>query len=193
MRIRKARLIKQWLSTSLPNISRGTTFLHQGFTKWCYKLFEMFPTLIRCFRSKNKKDISKDWRNVANKKHCILIKDLISSKFLNTSNNQRLEKCVRCVLLLYNWDLRAFFFFWLTTFDRHGHDLVLLKFTIKELNSSCLFGIGSIPAWDRGQVRQSDQDGGDSQKTWPGIRDQYLREILEPAGLKNDFNSMRSV
>ena len=27
-----------------------------------------------------------------------------------TSNNQRLEKCVRCVLLLYNWDLRVFFF-----------------------------------------------------------------------------------
>ena len=25
-----------------------------------------------------------------------------------TSNNQRLEKCVRCVLLLYNWDLRVF-------------------------------------------------------------------------------------
>ena len=25
-----------------------------------------------------------------------------------TSNNQRLEKCVRCVLLLFNWDLRVF-------------------------------------------------------------------------------------
>ena len=24
-----------------------------------------------------------------------------------TSNNQRLEKCVRCVLLLYNWDLHV--------------------------------------------------------------------------------------
>ena len=26
-----------------------------------------------------------------------------------TSNNQRLEKCFRCVLLLYNWDLRVCF------------------------------------------------------------------------------------
>ena len=31
--------------------------------------------------------------------------------FLNkyeTSNNKRLEKCVRCVLLRYKWDLRVF-------------------------------------------------------------------------------------
>ena len=45
-----------------------------------------------------------------------------------TSNNQRLEKCVRCALLLYNWDLRVLFFGY-----RHGHNLVLLKFTIKQL------------------------------------------------------------
>ena len=31
--------------------------------------------------------------------------------FEHTSNNQSLEKCVRCVLLLYNWCLRACFFF----------------------------------------------------------------------------------
>ena len=28
---------------------------------------------------------------------------------INTSNNERLEKCVQCVLLLYNWDLGVFF------------------------------------------------------------------------------------
>ena len=31
-------------------------------------------------------------------------------KQLLTSNNQRLEKCVQFVLLLYNWDLQGFFF-----------------------------------------------------------------------------------
>ena len=46
------------------------------------------------------------------------------------SNNQRLEKCVRCVLLFYNWYLHVF---WSPTFYRHGHNLVLLKFTIKQL------------------------------------------------------------
>ena len=47
-----------------------------------------------------------------------------------TSNNQRLEKCVPRVLLLYNRDL---YVFWLTTYHRHVHKLVLLKFTIKQL------------------------------------------------------------
>ena len=46
-----------------------------------------------------------------------------------TSNIQRLEKCVQCVLLLYNWDLRVF---WLTSYNRHGYNLVQLKFTIKQ-------------------------------------------------------------
>ena len=47
-----------------------------------------------------------------------------------SSYNQRLEKCVRCVLLLCNWHLHVF---WPPTFYRHGHNLVLLKFTIKQL------------------------------------------------------------
>ena len=49
---------------------------------------------------------------------------------IKTSNNQRLEKCVRCVLLLYNWYMRVF----LTDHLLHSHDnLVLLKFTIKQI------------------------------------------------------------
>ena len=48
-----------------------------------------------------------------------------------TSNNQRSAKCIWCVLLLYNWDLHVFF--WLTSYYRHGHNLILLKFTIKQL------------------------------------------------------------
>ena len=59
------------------------------------------------------------------------------------------------------------------------------------LNSSCL-AIGSTPAWDRGQVRQSVQDGDQSLK-WPSIRDQYPRDVITPAGMKNDVNNMRSV
>ena len=38
-------------------------------------------------------------------------------KQLLTSNNQRLEKCVQFVLLLYNWDLQGFFFGWPPTTD----------------------------------------------------------------------------
>ena len=61
-------------------------------------------------------------------------------QLLATGDNQRLEKSVRCVLLLYNWVLR--FSFWLATFCRHGHNLVLLKFTIRQLeivqNPCCL-------------------------------------------------------
>ena len=57
----------------------------------------------------------------------------------NIWNNQRLEKCVRCALLLCNRDLRGF---WLTTYNRQGHNRVHLKFTTKQLektvNSSCL-------------------------------------------------------
>ena len=45
---------------------------------------------------------------------------------LNTSNNQGIEKCLSCVLWLYNWDLHIFF--GLTTYYRQK--LVLLKFTI---------------------------------------------------------------
>ena len=36
------------------------------------------------------------------------------------------------------------------------------------------------------------QDGGQSLK-WPSIRGQYPRDIVKPAGMKNDVNSMRSV
>ena len=42
-----------------------------------------------------------------------------------TSNNQRLEKWVRCVSLLYSWDLRVFFFLADRLYYRHGHNLVL--------------------------------------------------------------------
>ena len=73
-----------------------------------------------------------------------------------SSNNQRLEKCVRRFVLLHNWALRFFLsfllsffvclfvflfcFFWLAAYDRHGHNLVFLTFTLKQLdlNSSCL-------------------------------------------------------
>ena len=50
---------------------------------------------------------------------------------LTTTNNQRLEKCVPCILLLYNWDLRVFS--WPTPHYSHGHNLVLLKFTRKQV------------------------------------------------------------
>ena len=65
----------------------------------------------------------------------MLVKDRSPEKIKElTSNNQRLELCIRSVLLPYNEDLRFFFFFfWLTTYNRHGHNLVLLKFTIKQL------------------------------------------------------------
>ena len=68
--------------------------------------------------------------------------------FLN-SNKQRLEKCVWCVLLLYNWDLSC-----VTTYHKHGHNLVLFKFIIKQLEIVLviLYDIGSIPAWDRSQA-----------------------------------------
>lgn len=48
-----------------------------------------------------------------------------------TSNNQRLEKCSRFVLLFYNWNVRFFFFF--TTYYAHDRNLLLLKFTVKQL------------------------------------------------------------
>ena len=48
------------------------------------------------------------------------------------TGNQILEKCIQCVLLLYNWYLSIL---WLTTYYTHGHNLVLLKFTIKQLVS----------------------------------------------------------
>ena len=47
-----------------------------------------------------------------------------------TRNNQISEKCDRCVFLFYKWNLQ---FFWLTTKNRHGHNLVLMNFTIKQL------------------------------------------------------------
>lgn len=49
----------------------------------------------------------------------------------STRNNQRSEKCIRCVLLFYKWDLGVFFL--LTTKNRDGHNLVLMNFTIKQL------------------------------------------------------------
>ena len=49
--------------------------------------------------------------------------------FLN-SNKQRLEKCVWCVLLLYNWDLPR-----VTTYPQNVHNLVLFKFIIKQLEA----------------------------------------------------------
>ena len=53
-------------------------------------------------------------------------------------------------------------------------------------------GDTSTQKWDRVQVCQSVQDGGQSLK-WPGIRDQYPRDIAKPTGLKNDANSTRSI
>ena len=53
-------------------------------------------------------------------------------------------------------------------------------------------GIRSMPAWDRGPLCQSVQDGGQSLQ-WTSIRDQCLRDIVKPAGLKNDVNIMRSI
>ena len=82
-------------------------------------------------------------------------------------------------------------FFWLTTYYRHGFNLVL--FTTKQLDSKVILsGIGSIPAWDWGPVCHSVQEGGKSLK-WSDIRDQYPQDIAIPAGLKNDVNSMRSI
>ena len=52
--------------------------------------------------------------------------------------------------------------------------------------------IGSMPAWDQGQVCQAAQDGRQSLK-WPGIRNQYPQDIVKPAGLKNDVNSRRPI
>ena len=54
---------------------------------------------------------------------------------LETSNNQRLEKGVQCVLLLYNWDLRVLK---LITNYTDGHNLVsfetVLSVTVNELS-----------------------------------------------------------
>ena len=46
-----------------------------------------------------------------------------------------------------------------------------------------------MPACARGQVCQSVQDGSQSVK-WPGIRDQYPRDFVNPAGLRSDVNSV---
>ena len=53
--------------------------------------------------------------------------------------NQRLKKCVRCVLLPYNW-LRVFR---LTAYYRHGHNLVLLNFTVKHPEPKFKFCLAS--------------------------------------------------
>ena len=82
-------------------------------------------------------------------------------------------------------------FFGLTVYYRHGHNLGLLKSTIKWLE------IRSTSAWDRRQLCQSIQDGGQSLKS-PGICDQYPRDTIKPAGhhktreTENHVNSMRS-
>jgi len=55
-----------------------------------------------------------------------------------------------------------------------------------------LLGIGSMPAWDQGQVCQSVQDGGQYVKR-PSIRNQYPRDMVKPEGMKNDVNTMRSI
>ena len=102
--------------------------------KWLYKAFSLLWSSTKMAWHYS----FKIWMLVTQPQHNHLYLCLL------TSNNQRLEKCIWSLLLLNNWNLP--FFFWLTYY-RHGHDLVLLEFTIiKEawdgLNLSC-------PASDR--------------------------------------------
>ena len=79
------------------------------------------------------------------------------------------------------------FFFWLTTYYRYDNNLVLLKSTtkqLKSLNSSCLSS-------EQGHAYQSVLGDGESLKS-PDIHDQYPRDTVKPAGLKNDVNRTRS-
>ena len=74
-------------------------------------------------------------------------------------------------------------FFWLT-FEIHN-----------EAAWDCLIHLvrlGSKPAWHRGHVCQSVQDGAQSLK-WPSIRDKYPWDIVKLVVLKNDLNGMCSV
>ena len=96
--------------------------------------------------------------------------------------------------VLYNWDSM---FLCLRNCYRHGHNLVLLKFAISQLEmvkiiySSCL-------ASDRYPYKIEAKCISRSKMTtksrkWVGIRHQYPRDILKPSGLKNDLKSMRSI
>ena len=88
-----------------------------------------------------------------------------------------------------------FEFFWLTTKSRHGHNLVLLKLTIKQLEIVYMNLV-----WHRIDTRMTSRRSVSRSPRWrlkskkkPGSRDQYPRDIEKPAGMKNDVNSMRSV
>ena len=72
-------------------------------------------------------------------------------------------------------------YFWLTTYYRHGHNHVLLQFTIKQLEIvlRSRSSVSVSPRW--------------RPKPQTSIRDQYPRDIVKPAGLKNDVNSMRFI
>ena len=79
---------------------------------------------------------------------CSLFAELLkTTNQTKTTKNQILEKCAQCVLLLITGYICVIFFFWLTTGTsfRHGRNLVLLKFELKQSKFN-LSGIGSIPA-----------------------------------------------
>ena len=69
-----------------------------------------------------------------------------------TSNDQRLEKCVRCLFFCFITGICVFFFFfffWFTTFYRHGHNLVLLKYTIGLRSIPGRLSVSHGPKWRR--------------------------------------------
>ena len=100
-------------------------------------------------------------------------------KNLKARNNQRKEKCVGCVWLLYNWDLCVFL-------ADQQRQLRTLKFTIYSLNSSCLSMDRYQHEMEAKYVSQPKPE-----MTW------HPRSI--PAGhsetreLRNDVNSMRFI
>ena len=121
LQTKKARLIKQWKENMIfSNISKGIAFFHLAVatrtretrkirdSRGARKLFGS-PRVLRVLR--------------VSRSPCI------SPALFSLAKIRDYSQRARCVLLLYNWYLRIF----LATYYRHGHNLELLKFTIKRL------------------------------------------------------------
>ena len=75
------------------------------------------------------------WRNQLSKYQ----KQPLSYK-LTTSNDQRLEKCILCVLMLYYWDLH--FFFWADHHSKYSTNCLLEEKYHYLFLTSCIHGSG---------------------------------------------------
>ena len=77
---------------------------------------------------------------------------------------------------------------WLTTYYTHGQNLILLKFTIKQLemslNSSCLTSHQYLHEIEAKCVSQSKMGAKARNDLASAIK--YQRDIIKPLGLKND-------